>query len=208
MKSKPRVDVGRMDLLSSSKSMSPRQQVVPFAKAYTLALITTLLSAASFGCLLASGLSCSFLSITSDGNSNIVIDPNTTNIPEEDLWYYNEMISNSNNNALSVGILCQGDLDWLAPNTSDNSMRLLSKIFLFVSLALSGLVLMITCAISTFLPTSNIIWDGISYIAAGLFVCEMPIFFLFDSPPCSNAKNVFVCQLGSGSYTLIVSMIC
>lgn len=208
MKPKPRVDVGRMDLLSSSKSMSPRQQVVPFAKAYSLALITTLLSAASFGCLLASGLSCSFLSITSDSNSNVQIDPNTTNIPEEDLWYYNEMISNSNNNALSVGILCQGDLDWLAPNTSDNSMRLLSKIFLIVSLALSGLVLVITCAISTFLPTSNIIWDGISYIAAGLFVCEMPIFFLFDSPPCSNAKNVFVCQLGSGSYTLIVSMIC
>lgn len=207
MKPKPGVDVGRMDLLSSSKSMSPRQQVVPFAKAYSLALITALLSAASFSCLLVSGLSCSFLSISA-ANSNVQIDPNTTSIPEEDLWYYNEMISNSNENALSVGILCQGDLDWLAPNTSDNSMRLLSNIFLIVSLALSGLVLMITCAISTFLPTSNITWDVISYIAAGLFVCEMPIFFLFDSPPCSNAKNVFVCQLGSGSYTLIVSMIC
>eukprot|EP00986_Skeletonema_menzelii_P000956 scaffold268_cov140-Skeletonema_menzelii.AAC.9 len=203
------VDTGRteeMPAASSKASFSKLSSSGPLAKSYCLALSTALLSAAAFCCLLASGLSCSFLSV-SLSNQVEVIDFNMTNILPEDQWYFNELLSEGNN-ALSVGILCHGELDWLAPNTSDNSMRLLSKVFLIVALALGGLLLMVTCGISTVLPTSNLLWDGISYIAAGLFVCEMPIFFLLDSPPCNNSKGMFSCQLASGSYTLICSMAC
>eukprot|EP00985_Skeletonema_marinoi_P028828 scaffold26085_cov110-Skeletonema_marinoi.AAC.1 len=203
MQTKPRVDPGRME---EAKASISRLSSGPLARSYCLALSTTLLSATAFFCLLASGLSCSFLSVYLT-NPNAVIDLNTTNIPPEDQWYYDELMS-EDNNALSVGILCQGDLDWLAPNTSDNSMRLLSKVFLIVALALGGLLLIVTCGISTFLPASNLVWDGISYIAAGMFVCEMPIFFLLDSPPCNNYRGMFSCQLASGSYSLIVSMVC
>mmetsp|Transcript_20812 Transcript_20812/g.41385 ORF Transcript_20812/g.41385 Transcript_20812/m.41385 type:complete len:937 (+) Transcript_20812:92-2902(+) len=203
MQTKPRVDAGRME---EAKASFSRLSSGPLARSYCLALSTTLLSATAFFCLLASGLSCSFLSVSLT-NPNAVIDLNTTNIPPEDQWYYDELMS-EDNNALSVGILCQGDLDWLAPNTSDNSMRLLSKVFLIVALALGGLLLIVTCGISTFLPASNLVWDGISYIAAGMFVCEMPIFFLLDSPPCNNYRGMFSCQLASGSYSLIVSMVC
>jgi len=193
-------------LFSDAKTSSLRLSAGPLARNYCLALSTALLSLVAFSCVLASGLSCSFLSVSLN-NPNAIIDLNITNVPAEDQWYYNKLMS-ENNNALSVGILCQGDLDWLAPNTSDNSMRLLSKVFLIVTLVLGGLLLMVTCGISTFFQTSTFVWDGISYIAAGLFVCEMPIFFLLDSPPCSNSKGMFSCQLGPGSYSLIVSMVC
>lgn len=201
------MDVGAMEVLASdAKDFSSRVSFGPLARNYCLALSSALLSAAAFMCVLASGLSCSFLSVSLN-NPNAVIDFNSTNVPAEDEWYYNTIMS-ENNNALSVGILCQGDLDWLAPNTSDNSMRLLSKVFLIVTLAMGGLLVMVTCGISTFFQTSTFVWDGISYIAAGLFVCEMPIFFLLDSPPCSNSEGVFSCQLGPGSYSLILSMVC
>ena len=167
MQARSRVDTRRASISKLSSG--------PLARSYCLALSTTCLSAVAFICLLASGLSCSFLSVTLS-DEIVVIDFNMTNIAPEDQWYFNELMS-ENNNALSVGILCQGDLDWLAPNTADNVMRLLSKVFLIVALALGGLLLLVTCGISTFLPTSNLVWDGISYIAAGLFVCQMPIFF-------------------------------
>lgn len=190
-----------MELLSSPKA----SYFSPLAKNYCLALSTALLSAAAFCCLLVSGLSCSFLSVSA--NQNAVIDPNTTNVPAEDLWYYNEIIS-EDGNVLSVGILCHGDLDWLAPKTSDDSMRVLSKVFLIVALSLGAPLLIATCCISSFIPASSFVWDGISYVAAGMFVCEMPIFFLLDSPPCSHSKGMFNCQMGSGSYALIASMFC
>ena len=202
MQHKPRVDDARNEANARSKTSFPSG---PLARHYCLALSTVLLSAVAFFCTLASGLSCSFISV-SLSNPSAVIDLNATNnIPAEDQWYYDELLS-ENNDALSVGILCQGDLDWLAPNTSDNSMRSLSKVFFIVALVLGSILLIVTCGISTFLPTSDLIWDGISYVAAGLFVCEMPIFFLLDSPPC-NDRRMFSCQLGSGSYSLIVSMV-
>lgn len=203
------VDTRRTEVEMSAKAAASSSRLSssgPLARSYCLAFSTTILSAAAFCCLLASGLSCSFLSV-SLSNQVEVIDFNMTNILPEDQWYFDKLLY-EDNGSLSVGILCQGDLEWLAPDTSDNSMRLLSKVFLIVALALGGLLLMVTCGISTVLPTSNLIWDGISYIAAGLFVCEMPIFFLLDSPPCNNSKGMFSCQLASGSYTLIASMAC
>lgn len=203
-KMKPRADVVGGILASPPKASVARVSYGPLARNYCLALFTALLSAAAFSCILASGLSCSFLSVSLTNPNAANNTTTTTNLPPEDQWYYNELLS-ENNNTLSVGILCEGDLDWLAPNSSDNSMRLLSKVFTIVAFALGGLLTVVTCGISTFFQTSNIVWDGISYIAAGLFVCEMPIFFLLDSPPCST---LFSCHLGPGSYTLITSMVC
>lgn len=192
----------------------------PLAKHFLLTVTTAVLASLGFLTGLVAALSCDVVRADFDAGSlaasllemeESYVGIGSGAISAEDSWYYNELLSNQSNQHLSMGVFCSGDFSFLLKDQSSNTMRQLSGSFLVISLILGAIVMNLSCAISTLLPTTERIWNGISYFSSLAFLCEMPVFFILDSPPCNNSSTDelldFTCSLSSGSFSLFVSMV-
>lgn len=103
----------------------------------------------------------------------------------------------------SIGLFCEGDFY----DVSDDSMWQLSRIFLFIALIIAGGAFALAWAISTFaLPTKRN-WKLISISSALAAVVQVPIFLVFETSPCKDYPTQ-ECELATGSYLLICSILC
>ena len=165
----------------------------PFLKHYSLTLSTVILSATAFALALFSGLSCSFLKVPADAYDDITqFDP-----------YLSYNRSREKNEVLTLGLFCEGDLGYMIDTSSKDSItRTISKAFLISALFIGAINICVTLSISTFLPTTSKIWNGITVLSLSSFLLQLPTFILFSSPPCNEYK----CVLGTGSFALLCSL--
>ena len=175
----------------------------PLVTHYLLTLTTAVLSTVGFIAALLPALSCDFLHVSLNESvppmaaSGIVYTNNTA-----EGWYYNELLEKQVDHAYSVGVFCSSSL----VEDGNNSRITVSKAFLITSLLLGGFLLNTTWLLSTILSTTERLWNTISFTSGLAFLCELPVFFILDSPPCNQAD--FTCSLSKGSFGLFCSMVC
>ncbi|KAL3800817.1 hypothetical protein HJC23_001654 [Cyclotella cryptica] len=184
----------------------------PLATHYLLTLTTAVLATVGFVLSLFAALSCDFLrvNLNDDGASSPSSAVNQFDGSTEETttgtsgWYYNELLERQPDHTLSVGIFCPTSL--MTQGGHSNSKVALSKAFLTTSLIMGAFLLSVTCAISTILPNHKRLWNIISFTAGLSFLCQLPVFFIIDSPPCNQVD--FTCSLSGGSFGLFCSMVC
>lgn len=141
-------------------------------------------------------------------------------VPGEDGWFYDggpaieeeeedvSIVSSAlSSSSASMGIFCSGQIPKEEGEMMDEGGMLLtvSRAFLSLALSLGAFLLLVTVGISTIVPISGRIWNGISYLAVATFVCQLPPFLLLDSSHCKSEG--VSCSLGRGSFTLMASMV-
>ena len=178
----------------------------PLVTHYCLTLTTTILALTGFVGALFAALSCEFMQVyltdvpsTSAAAAGWIDSMPETNSTD---WYYNELMERQEDHSSSVGIFCPNSI--ITQDVNDGRLKL-SQAFLTTALVLGAILLNVTCLISTILSNTERAWNFIS-INAGLgFLCELPVFFVMDSPLCTDD---FTCSLGRGSFGLFCSMTC
>jgi hypothetical protein len=122
-----------------------------------------------------------------------------TNWNETTTWYEKELAERTADHTLSMGIFC-------SPISQEGDNRItLSRAFMTASLIIGGILVLLSCAISTVVSNTERIWNVLSLLSALGFICQLPVFFILDSSKCTAD---FTCSLSSGSYGLFVSMTC
>lgn len=179
----------------------------PLATHFLLTLTTAVLATLGFIGALFAALSCEFAQVTlnydvpssSPASAVTWIESDPTDTED---WYYNEVLKRGADHTTSIGIFCPSSI-----LTEDvyNSRNTISKAFLTTTLVLGVILLNITYLISTVLPNSERIWNGVSLFAGLGVLCQLPVFLILDSPACTGD---FTCALSGGSFGLFCSMAC
>lgn len=104
----------------------------------------------------------------------------------------------------SIGLFCEGDFYDL----EDDVMWGLSRIFLFVALGIAGIAVIIAWSISTFALPTRRKWKLISVASALSAVVQVPVFLVFEAEPCKDYPMQQKCELSTGCYLLMGSIIC
>ena len=130
------------------------------------------------------GTTCSFLNVQANDGRFIEF---TSGVPQEAVTL------------ASFGVLCetyyfdsQGDTMWT-----------ISQIFLYVSLALGGLAVALSWAITWCISPTVRLWKFLSVTSALNAVLNIPIFLLFESDPCTMDISRQQCTLSFGSFLLM-----
>jgi hypothetical protein len=138
--------------------------------------------------LVGAGVTCSFLSV--EANSGEIL----------------EILDNSDQRAsmsTSIGLFCEGDFYDL----EGDFMWELSRIFLNVALAISGVAVILGWSISLLALPTRSMWKLLSITSALSAVVQVPIFLIFETEPCKDFPQQ-QCELSTGCYLLMGSVIC
>ena len=99
----------------------------------------------------------------------------------------------------SFGVLC----DSYYFDSEGDTMWGISKIFLYISLALGGIAAALAWTVTWCIPPSIRTWKLLSVVSALTAVLNIPIFLLFESEPCTIDISRQKCVLSFGSFLLM-----
>jgi hypothetical protein len=106
--------------------------------------------------------------------------------------------------SLTFGVFCFGD----CRDLRGEAFQILSQVFGVISLILSIMSTSLAWVISTIAIPSRRNWHVISIASAIAAVTEVPVFLLFESSPCKQTSLNRQCELSTGSYLLMISIVC
>lgn len=152
-------------------------------------LTVAISSAAALASLIASGGTCSFLTVRTRSGQPLTFESSRSG------QYFPAPVSYT-----SIGVLCDGDLYDLS---GDRIWRLCQALF-YIAVVSGSLVTAIAWATCTFFPSSTCTWRLITFSASICSIATIPIFVLFEIKPCTAYEGQS-CTLSVGSYLLIVS---
>jgi hypothetical protein len=105
--------------------------------------------------------------------------------------------------SFTFGVFCFGD----CRDLQGEAFQILSQVFGFISLLLSIMSTLMAWVISTIAIPSRRNWHIISIVSATAAVTQVPVFLLFESSPCKRTYFDQQCELSTGSYLLIISIV-
>lgn len=134
------------------------------------------------------GTTCSFLNVEANEGRFIEF---TSGVPQEAVTL------------ASFGVLC----DTYYFDSEGDTMWRISKIFLYVSLALGGFAVVLSWAITWCISPTVRLWKLLSVTSALNAVLSIPIFLLFESEPCTLDNSRQQCSLSFGSFLLMSGVV-
>ncbi|CAB9514353.1 expressed unknown protein [Seminavis robusta] len=145
----------------------------------------------ALGLLSVSGAHCRFLKIQAKDGYALSLSDGT--VPPGEASTY-------------LGVICVNPLydDIL----EDDAVFTLSRVCLFVALAMGSFTCVLSWALSSFVTPTEANWKLLSVVAAVSTLLQMPVFLLFETDPCTHFVDVQECVLSSGGYYLILSSVC
>jgi len=161
-------------------------------------LAAAVLASAGLGLMAAAAASCSFLIVTAKEDEVLAsLDDDAS--PSRSAAGTPPVLSTQ------IGIFCPAN-DYY--DLSSDSMYIVSRVFMFVSLAVVFISTVVAWAIATFCLPTWTAWKMISALTALASVTQVPIFLLFETGPCSDYKGTQTCSMSTGSLLLVGSMVC
>ncbi|GKY97551.1 hypothetical protein MPSEU_000713300 [Mayamaea pseudoterrestris] len=145
-------------------------------------------SAAAAALLVSSATSCSFLTVLAFPGQ--VLMNNGSNV--------------QNATMASLGIFCPSDYYDL----KEDVMFKLSYVVMCLSLALVILSAILSCSMATIVHPTMLLWRSVAALSAVAAVFSVPVFLLFQTPPCASYLGQQQCSINEGSFLLVGAIVC
>jgi len=163
-------------------------------------IAAALLASAGLGLLAASAASCTFLVVdTTEPDGHLVIlEPSAARSSSS--------VGTTLESQATIGFFCGVDGNYY--DLSADPMWIVSRTFMFLSLAIVALSTIIAWSISTVCLPTWTAWKLISALSGLSAVVQVPVFLVFETEPCSDYKAQQYCSMSTGSVLLVASMVC